>query len=95
MLALLAAHSQQERSAEHTDSCQRAASHGCGSGGGALGRRGGGAGGGVGGLAGCSDSDDTLECLRGVELDTLVDAINQTPGVFAYQVENHISYLEQ
>lgn len=39
-------------------------------------------------FTGCSDSDDTLECLRGVELATLVDAINQTPGVFAYQSLN-------
>ncbi|EIW81508.1 alpha beta-hydrolase [Coniophora puteana RWD-64-598 SS2] len=34
---------------------------------------------------GCASSDDTLECLRGVEYETLMDAINQTPNIFSYQ----------
>ncbi|KAE9396133.1 alpha beta-hydrolase [Gymnopus androsaceus JB14] len=39
-------------------------------------------------FCGCSDSDDTLDCLRDAPYDTLVDAINQTPGIFAYQSLN-------
>lgn len=35
---------------------------------------------------GCSGSSDTLQCLREVEYDELMDAINATPGIFAYQV---------
>ncbi|KAG0698814.1 Alpha/Beta hydrolase protein [Suillus ampliporus] len=34
---------------------------------------------------GCADSSDTLQCLREVPYDTLMDAINQTPNVFGYQ----------
>ena len=35
---------------------------------------------------GCSGSSDTLECLRGVPFDTLMTAINKSPGIFSYQV---------
>lgn len=35
---------------------------------------------------GCSGSSDTLECLRGVEYQTLLDAVNQSPSIFSYQV---------
>ncbi|KIY52459.1 alpha/beta-hydrolase [Fistulina hepatica ATCC 64428] len=34
---------------------------------------------------GCSGDSDTLECLRGVSYDTLVDAMNNSPFFFAYQ----------
>ncbi|KIY52465.1 alpha/beta-hydrolase [Fistulina hepatica ATCC 64428] len=34
---------------------------------------------------GCSGASDTLECLRGVSYDTLVDAMNNSPFFFAYQ----------
>lgn len=34
---------------------------------------------------GCSGSSDTLECLRGVEYQTLLDAVNQSPSIFSYQ----------
>ena len=36
---------------------------------------------------GCSGSSDTLECLRGVDYDTLKAAMDQTPSIFAYQVK--------
>lgn len=35
---------------------------------------------------GCSSSSDTLACLRTVEYKTLKAAINNSPGIFAYQV---------
>ncbi|EIW81539.1 alpha beta-hydrolase [Coniophora puteana RWD-64-598 SS2] len=34
---------------------------------------------------GCSNSSDTLKCLRGVPYDTLMDAVNNTPNIFSYQ----------
>ncbi|KAH8831768.1 Alpha/Beta hydrolase protein [Flagelloscypha sp. PMI_526] len=34
---------------------------------------------------GCSGASDTLQCLRGVDYQDLKDAINKTPGLFAYQ----------
>ena len=37
-------------------------------------------------LTGCSDASNTLECLRGVSYDTLMDAINTTPNLFSYMV---------
>ncbi|KAJ4482483.1 Alpha/Beta hydrolase protein [Lentinula aciculospora] len=37
---------------------------------------------------GCSDSDDTLDCLRGVEYSVLKAAVDATPGIFAYQSLN-------
>ncbi|KAF8883776.1 carotenoid ester lipase precursor [Gymnopilus junonius] len=37
---------------------------------------------------GCSGSADTLACLRTVPYATLKSAINQTPGIFAYQSLN-------
>ena len=36
-------------------------------------------------LTGCSDASDTLQCLRGVPYDTLMDAIDTTPNIFSYQ----------
>lgn len=39
---------------------------------------------------GCSGSSDTLECLRGVEYQTLLDAVNQSPSIFSYQVDRII-----
>lgn len=35
---------------------------------------------------GCSGATDTLQCLREVPYETLLTAVNQSPGVFAYQV---------
>lgn len=35
---------------------------------------------------GCSSAADKLNCLRGVPFDDLNDAINASPGIFAYQV---------
>ncbi|KIJ59046.1 hypothetical protein HYDPIDRAFT_118871 [Hydnomerulius pinastri MD-312] len=34
---------------------------------------------------GCSTSSDTLQCLREVPYETLLSAVNQSPGIFAYQ----------
>ncbi|KAK7688643.1 hypothetical protein QCA50_008181 [Cerrena zonata] len=34
---------------------------------------------------GCSSASDTLQCLREVPFDTLMDAVNDSPGIFAYQ----------
>ncbi|KAG9308835.1 carotenoid ester lipase precursor [Chiua virens] len=34
---------------------------------------------------GCSGATDTLKCLRQVPYGTLLDAVNQSPGIFAYQ----------
>ena len=31
---------------------------------------------------GCSSSNDTLQCLRGVSLDALQQAVNQSPSFF-------------
>ena len=35
---------------------------------------------------GCSSASDKLACLRGVDIDTLMDAVNQTPTVISYAV---------
>jgi len=35
---------------------------------------------------GCGSAKDKLECLRGVSYNTLSNAINVTPGIFAYQL---------
>ena len=35
---------------------------------------------------GCSDSADTLQCLREVPYDTLKVAVDASPGIFSYQV---------
>jgi acetylcholinesterase len=35
---------------------------------------------------GCSSASDTLQCLRQVPYETLVDAMNQSPSLFSYQV---------
>ena len=35
---------------------------------------------------GCSGSSDTLECLREVPFNTLMNAINKSPGIFSFQV---------
>ena len=35
---------------------------------------------------GCSDANDTLQCLREVPYDTLLNAVSQSPGPFTYQV---------
>ncbi|KAJ3801933.1 Alpha/Beta hydrolase protein [Lentinula aff. detonsa] len=37
---------------------------------------------------GCSGSDDTLNCLRGVDYSVLKAAVDATPGIFAYQALN-------
>jgi len=34
---------------------------------------------------GCSGQNDTLSCLRNTSLSNLTDAINESPGLFAYQ----------
>ncbi|KAF8127254.1 Alpha/Beta hydrolase protein [Boletus edulis] len=34
---------------------------------------------------GCSDATDTLQCLREVTYETLLTAVNQSPGIFTYQ----------
>ncbi|KAI0076889.1 alpha/beta-hydrolase [Panus rudis PR-1116 ss-1] len=36
----------------------------------------------------CTGANDTLQCLREVPYDELLNAINQTPGVFGYQSLN-------
>ena len=36
---------------------------------------------------GCAGSSDTLSCLRTVPYDKLKAAINQTPGIFSFQVK--------
>ena len=35
---------------------------------------------------GCQGSADTLECLRQVPFNTLMAAVNKSPGIFAEQV---------
>jgi acetylcholinesterase len=35
---------------------------------------------------GCQGQSDTLDCLRGVDYGTLKAAIDNSPGLFAYQV---------
>jgi len=37
---------------------------------------------------GCAGSSDTLQCLREVPYDLLMNAINQTPNIMSYQVNN-------
>ena len=37
---------------------------------------------------GCTDSADSLQCLRGVPYDKLMDAINNSPGIMSYQVRD-------
>lgn len=39
---------------------------------------------------GCSSSSDTLACLRTVEYSTLKAAINNSPGIFSYQVSPQV-----
>ncbi|KAF8837132.1 alpha beta-hydrolase [Paxillus ammoniavirescens] len=34
---------------------------------------------------GCSSATDTLQCLREVPYETLLDAVNQSPNIFSYQ----------
>ncbi|KAG9308449.1 Alpha/Beta hydrolase protein [Chiua virens] len=34
---------------------------------------------------GCSGSTDTLQCLREVPYEMLLDAVNQSPGIYSYQ----------
>ncbi|KIJ12396.1 hypothetical protein PAXINDRAFT_14722 [Paxillus involutus ATCC 200175] len=34
---------------------------------------------------GCSSASDTLQCLRGVPYETLLDAMNQSPVIYSYQ----------
>lgn len=36
---------------------------------------------------GCTGATDTLQCLRGVPYDQLLAAVNQSPGIFSYQVK--------
>ncbi|KAJ3863949.1 Alpha/Beta hydrolase protein [Lentinula novae-zelandiae] len=40
------------------------------------------------GATGCSESSDTLDCLRGVDYTVLKAAVDATPGIFAYQSLN-------
>ena len=35
---------------------------------------------------GCTGSADTLQCLREVPFDTLMEAVNQSPGIFSPRV---------
>lgn len=35
---------------------------------------------------GCSGANDTLQCLREVPYDVLLNAVNQSPGALSYQV---------
>ncbi|KAG6375210.1 hypothetical protein JVT61DRAFT_3422 [Boletus reticuloceps] len=35
---------------------------------------------------GCSNATDTSQCLREVTYETLLTTVNQSPGIFAYQV---------
>jgi acetylcholinesterase len=35
---------------------------------------------------GCSNASDTLQCLREVPYEALLDAVNQSPNIFSYQV---------
>lgn len=35
---------------------------------------------------GCQSSSDTLECLRQLPYDTLMNAINESPSILSYQV---------
>ena len=35
---------------------------------------------------GCSGAADTLQCLRQVPFDTLMNAVNQSPSISSYQV---------
>lgn len=42
--------------------------------------------------AGCDTSPDTLECLRGVDYDTMLDAANSVPGILSYS-SIALSYL--
>lgn len=35
---------------------------------------------------GCTGASDTLQCLREVDYDTLKEAMNASPSIFAYQV---------
>lgn len=35
---------------------------------------------------GCSGAKDTLQCLREVPYETMLNAVNKSPGVLAYQV---------
>jgi hypothetical protein len=37
---------------------------------------------------GCAGSSNTLQCLREVPYDKLMNAINQTPNILSYQVNN-------
>ena len=41
---------------------------------------------------GCSGANDTLQCLREVPYDTLLNAVGQSPGPLAYQVRFRIFY---
>lgn len=42
--------------------------------------------------AGCSDADDTLECLRGLDYTTFLNAANSVPGILSYN-SVALSYL--
>ena len=42
--------------------------------------------------AGCADSEDTLNCLREVDYETFLDAVNSAPGVLSYD-SVALSYL--
>jgi acetylcholinesterase len=40
--------------------------------------------------AGCTESEDTLECLRVVSLEVLQKAVDATPNIFGYQVSTRL-----
>ncbi|KAG6816185.1 hypothetical protein H0H87_008012 [Tephrocybe sp. NHM501043] len=44
-------------------------------------------------LTGCSDSSDTLSCLRDVPYASLKAAIDQSPGIFSYQSGAHLTWI--
>ena len=37
---------------------------------------------------GCTGAADSLQCLREVPYDKIMDAINDSPGILSYQVRN-------
>lgn len=43
---------------------------------------------------GCAGASDTLQCLREVPYDTLKNAMNMSPSIFAYQVSYELIKLD-
>lgn len=42
--------------------------------------------------AGCGGTQDTLDCLRRVSYERIVNAMNSAPSFFSYQVSVHCVY---